>query len=413
MSGLTRFSALVVAAIAIVSILVLALAWLGPGEEKATAASAPSLFDQEVVQGIYRRISPAVVKIRADRKLGPNYFPLAVGSGFLIDSQGHVATNNHVITGADRILLEFEAGFTLEAQIIGVSLANDLALLKVDAAPLANITPAEFGDSSAVRPGQLAVAIGSPFGLSRSISVGIIAGVNRTLGSKVGRPIHGVLQTDAVTNPGDSGGPLIDREGRVIGMNTSILVGPVNEGGQYGSQRIGFALPANTLARLLPILKEEKVIEPGLLGIAGIPVSARVAERLGLPVRSGIYVTRVLADSPAGRAGLVPAGPGRRGLPVGGDVIIAVDSVPVTTLPGFFAELDKHVPGEQMALSVVRRGAEQKIFIALDRWPVGENPFTTSRDVDPRDLAGAAATQYPFIPPLPGFPFPDLFPENP
>ena len=130
-------------------------------------------------------------------------------------------------------------------------------------------------------------------------------------------------------------------------------------------------------------------------------------------MRSGIYVTRVLTDSPAGRARMVPAGPGRRGLPVGGDVIIAVDEVAVTTLAEFFAQLDKHSPGEQFSLSVVRRGVEDQVLIALDRWPVGENPFTTSEDVDPRKLAGAAATQYPFIPPLPGFPFPDLFPENP
>ncbi len=413
MSGLTKFSALAMGSAAIVVVLVFALAALGTGEDRATAASTPALFDQDVVQSIYRRISPAVVKIRTDRKLGPNYSPLAVGSGILIDGQGHVATNNHVITGADRIILGFEAGINLEAQVIGVSLANDLALLKVDPALLTNISPVEFGDSSAVRPGQLAVAIGSPFGQSRSISVGIIAGIDRTLGSKAGRPIHGILQTDALTNPGDSGGPLINQEGRIIGMNTSILVGPVNEDGQYGTQRIGFALPANTLVRLLPTLREERVIEPGLLGVAGIPMSARVAERLGLPVRSGIYVTRVLADSPAGRAGIVPAGPGRRGLPVGGDVIIAVDAAPVATLAEFFAELDKHAPGEQIALSVVRKGVEEKVLLELARWPVGENPFTTSPDVDPRSLAGAAATQYPFIPPLPGFPFPDIFPENP
>lgn len=412
MSGRTKFSGLVVGAAAIVAVLVMALALFGPGEEKLTAATAPALYDQEVVQGIYRDVSPAVVKIRADRKLGPNYTPLVVGSGFLIDDQGYVVTNNHVITGADRVLLEFEAGFTLEAQVVGASLANDIALLKVDPDRIANINPAKFGDSAVVRPGQLAVAIGSPFGLSRSISVGVIGGVNRTLGSKLGRPIHGVIQTDAVTSPGDSGGPLIDREGRVIGMNTSILVGPVNEGGAYGSQRIGFALPADTLTRLLSTLKDEKIIEPGLLGIAGIPINARVAERLGLPVRSGIYVTRVLSDSPAGRIGVVPAGPSRRSLPVGGDVITAVDDVLVDTLSVFFAELDKHAPGEQMTLTVVRKGVAEKILITMEPWPVEDNPFTTSPDVDPRKLAGTAATQYPFIPPLPGFSFPDIYPEN-
>ena len=193
----------------------------------------------------------------------------------------------------------------------------------------------------------MAVAIGSPFGQACSISVGIIAGIDRILGSKEGRPIHGILQTDALPTPGDSGGPLLDREGRITGMNTSILVCPVNTDGQYGSQQICFALSANTLARLLPALREQQVIASGLLGVAGIPVSARVAERLGLPERSGIYVTRVLADSPAERAGIVPAGPGLRGLPVGGDVIIAVDPVPVTGLSGFSPSWIDTVPAKK------------------------------------------------------------------
>ena len=134
------------AALTVVVLLVLSLALFGAGDERATAASTPSLYNQELVQGIDDHVSPAVVKIRADLKLGPNYSPMAVGSGILIDDQGYAATDNHVIAGADRIPLEFEARFTLEAWIVGVSLANDLALLKVDLSLIADIRPVEFGD---------------------------------------------------------------------------------------------------------------------------------------------------------------------------------------------------------------------------------------------------------------------------
>ena len=412
MSGLTKFSALAVTGLLTVAALVVALAWLGPPKEEVSASASVSLFDQDLVQEIYRRVSPAVVVVRADRRSGDSFTPASIGSGFLVDRDGHIATNNHVIQGADRVVVEFQGGFAVPALVLGTSPGNDLALLRVHPASVADIEPVHLGDSSLVRPGQLAVAIGSPLGLGGSVTVGVVGGIDRVLGSDVGRPIHGILQTDATTNPGDSGGPLLDRTGRVVGINTSVQVGPLEGDAQNAGSRIGFASPVDTLTRLLPELKKEQVIRPTLLGIAAAPVTALLAERLGLNVISGIYLTRVLADSPAGRAALVPAGNGRRSLPVGGDIIIGVDAVPVASTAAFFAELDGHLPGEKVVLSLVRQGVELEIPVTLDEWPEGGNPFTTSADVNPSAPVGYEESQYPFIPKLPGFSFPSLFPAS-
>lgn len=257
MSGLTKLSVLAVAAVAV---LVVAMAWLGSKDREATAAATPALFDQALVQEIYRRVRPAVALVRAERKVGDSFTTVAVGSGFLLDRDGHIATNNHVIEGADRLLLEFGKGSPILAKVLGTSPGNDLALLKVDSNLVAHIPPVEFGDSAQVEPGQLAVAIGSPFGLGGSVTVGIISGVGRVLGSEVARPVHGIIQTDAVVNAGDSGGPLLDSTGRVVGINTSVQVGVADTSGQNPGRRIGFAMPVNTLARLLPQLKGNQTL---------------------------------------------------------------------------------------------------------------------------------------------------------
>ena len=147
---------------------------------------------------------------------------------------------------------------------------------------MTHIEPVELGDSSLVRPGQLAVVIGSPFGLAGSVTVGIVGGVDRVLGSAIARPVHGILQTDAVINPGDSGGPLLDRAGRVVGINTSVQIGPVDAGQQTAGRRIGFALPVNTVTRLLPSLKNNDVLRPALLGIAVASVDPLLTKLPGL-----------------------------------------------------------------------------------------------------------------------------------
>jgi S1-C subfamily serine protease len=221
------------------------------------------------------------------------------------------------------------------------------------------------------------------------------------------------LQTDAVVNPGDSGGPLLDRTGRVVGINTSVQVGIVNADSQDAGRRLGFAVPVNTLARLLPRLIDNQSLRPTLLGIAGAAVDPLLTQRLGLPVGAGVYVTRVLSESPAQRAGLIPAARRSRGLPTGGDIIVAVDGVPVTSTAGFFAEIDRFQPLDQVVLGVVRKGVEVQVPVTLAEWPVGINPFVGAQDFDPRVMDGASQPQYPLVPQIPGFSFPNLFPENP
>jgi S1-C subfamily serine protease len=200
--------------------------------------------------------------------------------------------------------------------------------------------------------------------------VEVVGGIDRVLGSDVARPIHGILQTDTVTNPDDSGSPLLDRTGSVIGINTAVQIGPMSRAAESTSRRIGFALPINTLLRLLPMLVEKQVLRPNLLGIAATGANDLLAKRLDLPVGSGIYVSSVILDSPAQRAGLIPAGFGGRGSSAGGDVIVAVDGVPVGSAAGFFAELDRHSPGDESALSVVRDRADIEVP-ANGLWTVG------------------------------------------
>lgn len=412
MQRLTKFSALAVTAVAVVLVLVVALAWLGPGEDKVTPLHSAALFDEELVQQIYRQVSPAVVVIRADLKSGDSFTPIASGSGFLVDREGHIATNNHVIQGADRVLVELPSGRVTPAEVLGISPGNDLALLKVQPGLVAHIQPLSLGDSSQVQPGQLAVAIGSPFGLGGSITVGVVGGIDRVLGNDVACPVHGILQTDTVTNPGDSGSPLLDRSGKVIGINTAVQVGPLNSSVENASKRIGFALPINTLARLLPMLMEKQVIRPNLLGIAATGVNDLLTKRLDLPVRSGIYVAMVILNSPAQQAGLIPAGAGGRGASAGGDVIVAVNGVPVYSAAGFFAELDTHFPGEEVALSVVRDRANIEVPVTLAAWPEEGNPFINSTDAG-QWASDGLVSPYPFVPFLPGFDFPQLYPQSP
>lgn len=413
MQRVTKTSALAIATLALVVVMMLALVVFGPAEEEVGAASAPALFDQELVQDIYRRTGPAVVVVRTGRIAGNSFVQDTIGSGFLLDQEGYIVTNEHVIRGGGSVVVEFPGGIPIEAAVSGISLGNDLALLKVDPSWVAGISPVELGDSSQVRPGQLAIALGSPFGLGGSISVGVVSGIDRVLGSDYARPVHGILQTDAATNPGDSGGPLLDREGKVVGINTSVQVGLVSEDNQSAGRRIGFALPVNTLIRLLPRLKTAQVVKPTFMGIAVTPVSAVLAQRVNLSLGSGVYITRVLAGSPADRAGLVPAISAQRGLPVGGDVITAVDGILIASVADFFAELDKHSPGDRVPLKLVRNGKEAELVVTLDEWPAGVNPFTNSPDVIPIAGNGSSASQYPFVPRLPGFSFPGLYPENP
>ena len=412
MEGVTKTFALAVTAVSATVILIIAFAWFGPGLDGASPSASAALFDEQVVQEIYRRVSPAVVEIRIDRRGGDSFTRLGSGSGFLIDDQGHIVTNNHVIQDADRVRVNFQNGESVEAEILGTNPGNDLALLKVDSAVLEGIEPLALGDSSQALPGQMAIAIGSPFGLDGSVTVGVISGVGRTLDSDIARPIAGVLQTDALIGPGNSGGPLLNSSGEVLGINTAIRV---SSGGlefrTVSRSSIGFAVPINTLADLLPRLKEGQVIKPPWLGISAMSLEPLLVESLDLPADRGVYVTQVIPDSPAEQAGLLASGNDFLLRPTGdGDIIAAVDGVPVDSMAALITLLNERLPGDGIALKVIRDGEEIEVLVTLGEWPEDRVVSRRSRILPQPDPDEQGLPGIPFIP---GLPFPDLFPENP
>ena len=364
MTGVAKGLALGLAAVAAAVMVAVAFLWLGPGRERyLDTASASVLFDEQVVIDVYERVSPSVVEVSTSRG-GEDLWETGVGSGFLIDSQGHIVTNNHVVEGAAGARVRFSDGTSAEAAILGRNPAGDQALLKVDPSVVSGKTPVELGDSSELKPGQMAIAIGNPFGLEGSVTVGVISQLGRDLPSSVGRLIPNVIQTDALISPGSSGGPLLDSSGAVVGINTAIRLSPL------GERTMGFAVPVDDLKEVLPDLKAGEVIRSPWLGIRVADVDSDLAQRLDLNVERGVYVTGVTEDSPAGDAGLVESGTGSRGAPAsGGDVITAVDGVSVDNTAELIAELNASRPQDQVTLTVVRDGETLEIQVTLGEWP--------------------------------------------
>jgi 2-alkenal reductase len=250
--------------------------------------------------------------------------------------------------------------------VIGRSVAHDVALLKVSPQMVAGIVPLEMGDSSLVRPGQLSIVIGNPFGLKNSVSVGVTSGVDRGLPSELGRLMPGMLQTDALISPGSSGGPMLNGSGQVIGITTAIELSSARI-----SQRIGFAVPINTVMDLLPQLKGQKVVAPPWLGTYSQGVKPLLVERLALPIEHGFYITQIAPDSPAAAAGLIASGVDEQGRPdAGGDIIVAVNGVPVEKGAEMTAELSRNQPGDEVVLTVVRGEDRVELTAILGNWPV-------------------------------------------
>jgi S1-C subfamily serine protease len=406
MGGVSKTFVLAVTTVSITAILAILFAWMGPGIEGVTSpAAAAALFDEEQVHQIYDRVSPAIAEVSVDQRTGDSHTQIGFGSGFLVDQEGHIATNNHVVEGGDRVRVSFPNGAQATASVLGRTPANDLALLKVDPAVVAGIEPVELGDSSLVRPGQLAIAIGSPFQLEGSITVGVISGIDRSLPSHLGRSIFGVIQTDALIGPGNSGGPLLNSAGQVVGVNTAIEIGSTFT----GRPSAGFAVPINSLVNFLPMLKAGQVVRPPWLGVSVTAVDQLLVERLELPVDEGVYVTGVMPDSPADEAGIVPSGIELRfdgdPTPEGeiGDIIVAINEAPVDSVSDLITEINRHQPGNEITLTVVRNGNEMEIPVTLGEWPE-EQIARANREFFRR----------PHRPDPPGFRiFPELPPEFP
>jgi S1-C subfamily serine protease len=333
---------------------------------------APEVFAQadaaqQVLINIYQRVEPAVVNIEVNVDRSDDID--ALGSGFVIDLDGHIVTNNHVVDHGTQYFVTFHDGYSVPAEVIGKDAYSDLAVLKVNV-PSDRLVPVTFGDSSTLQVGERVIAIGNPFGLLSSMTTGIISATGRTL--KQTRSTYSnpsIIQVDAQINPGNSGGPLLDLNGRVIGVNTAIET----DTGTF--QGIGFAVPSNTVQRVVPQLIASGHVAYAWLGITsvdgdkGISVGS-LADRFHLPVTTGVMVTTVYANSPAEAAGLRGGTKTEtfRGIDVqtGGDIIIAVNGVAVRDLDALLGYLVANsAPGETVKLTVMRGSEKIEIEVEL------------------------------------------------
>ncbi len=333
----------------------------------ASASSAVSLYDEEAIVALYDQSIPAVVEIKTIVNGNEPAFGLfgapelrGQGSGFIVDKEGHILTNYHVIDGASEVNVTLHNGETLSAQVVGTDRENDLALLKVDPGKISSISPLLWGDSDKVNPGQMAIALGSPFGLEGSITVGVISGLGRTLSNAQERSITNMLQTDAAINPGNSGGPLLNSKGEVIGINTAI---------EASSSGIGLAIPINNARSLLPALLQGGEVSNPWLGISGTDIDQELASKLNLALDHGVYVVSVLPGSPAEKAGLIPGGSDQGRPTSGGDIITAVDAHPVAKVADLLQYFNTKKVGDQVSLSIVRGDKTLTVAVTLGEWP--------------------------------------------
>ncbi len=337
-------------------------------DDVATILSA----EEAVLISLYEHASRGVVNIDAMISTGDEASPLGSGSGFLIDTEGHIVTNNHVVERADLLYITFSDGTVRPAEVLGSDEDSDLAVLLVDSLP-PGAAPLELGDSSSLRVGQRVVAIGNPFGLQGTMTMGIVSALGRTL---QGRAVSGgtysnpeIIQTDAPINPGNSGGPLLDYQGLVVGVNTAIrTTGYTNSG-------IGFAVPVNTVKRIVPHLIEEGYYRYPYLGIYSERLTlAQLAVELDLPTTQGVLVAGVSEGGPAERAGI------RGGdqtiavfgesVTIGGDIITAIDGYPVANFQDLVAYLIRETEvGQTVVLTIIRENEELEIPVTLGERP--------------------------------------------
>ncbi len=327
--------------------------------------TAGLLEDEKNTIEIFQRTSPSVVFITS-LVLRRDFFTLDVfeipkgtGSGFIWDKAGHIVTNYHVVEGASSLNITLADNVTYEGELVGVAPSKDLAVLRVKA-PANLLTPIPLGSSASLQVGQKVLAIGNPFGLDHTLTVGVVSALGREITSMTDRKIHNVIQTDAAINPGNSGGPLLDSQGRLIGVNTAIIA---PSGASAG---IGFAIPVDTVKRVVPqLIKYGKFIRAGL-GIS--VVSDSIAQRLGV---KGVIVARVYPQSNAEKAGLRGISRTRRGEYILGDIIIGVDQTPIRNYDDLAYVLEKYEVGDTVDLEIIRDN--KKIRVKLQLEPVEED----------------------------------------
>jgi S1-C subfamily serine protease len=333
---------------------------------------------------IYRRLSPGVVTILSIFGGGTSLFEDGgeggQGSGFVIDGDGYIATNAHVVTTerdnktdqADRVYVEFSDGNRVPATIVGHDPNADVALLKVDPQGL-SLTPLRLGESASLAVGDPVAAIGSPFGERQSLTIGVISALDRTIQSLTQFEIGDAIQTDAAINPGNSGGPLLDAEGRVIGINAQIK----SQSG--GGEGVGFAIPVDAVRRSLRELREDGRVDYGYLGVETLTIWPQLADRLDLDVDTGALVQDVVEGSPAEEAGIEAGGDeisfqGQSRIATGGDLIVAVNGEEFTREHDLADEISDHSSGDHVRLTLLRDGERRTIEVELGRRPARNSP---------------------------------------
>ena len=312
---------------------------------------------------LYERVTQSVVNISVTTR-----FSAGTGTGFVIDTEGHIVTNNHVVEDAEHIRVTFIDGTVVTADLVGRDPDADLAVIRVDPAAV-DLQPVTFADSDDVFVGQRVYAIGNPFGQQFTLTAGIVSALDRSLRNEDSFSIPELIQTDAAINPGNSGGPLLDAEGRVIGVNTAILSNSRTASG------VGFSIPSNTVRRIVPYLIRTGKYEHSWLGIAGTTLQPEQREAMKLDAKMrGVIVSEVASGGPAAKAGLsgatrVVSTPFGR-MAVGGDIITAVDGTPVTQMIDLIAYLEvETVPGDTITLTIYRDGDYLDVPVTLQPRP--------------------------------------------
>lgn len=315
-------------------------------------------------QQIYGLVEPSVVKITAKVMRNYGLIPYAQGSGFIYDASGVIITNYHVIEGAYAIDVTFLDGTIVEAELVGSDPYSDLAVIKIDSTQM-ELHPLIIGDSSLLEVGDTVFAIGNPFGLSGSMTEGIISQLDRTLSTQFGYLIVGVIQTDAAINPGNSGGPLLNVWGEVIGINSAIA----SESGDFSG--VGFAIPSDLMVRVISSLIKDGTYAHPWMGLAGVDVTPAITGAMNLSYSRGFLVTYVAPESPVKKAGIKAGNTtaiidGKR-INIGGDVIIGIDEIEVRRLEDLLVYIEyNRIPNDEVVLKIYRESAIISVLVELE-----------------------------------------------
>jgi S1-C subfamily serine protease len=334
----------------------------------ATADLVPYSEGERENITIYENLNSAVVNITTET-MAINWFLEPVpqeggsGSGTIIDTRGYVVTNNHVIDRATKVFINLADGSQFEGAVVGTDQENDIAVLKFEPPKGMELQTIPFGDSSVLKVGQKVLAIGNPFAFERTLTVGIVSGLGRPIQISRNRIIRDMIQTDASINPGNSGGPLLDTQGKMIGINT-MIVSP--SGGSIG---LGFAIPVNTAKRVVGEIIQYGKVRRGWIDATVVQIFPSLVRYAKLPVESGLLVSRTARGCLCEKAGLKqgndPVQYGRSVIYLGGDIITAVNGVKITTLADLYASLEACKPGDTVKVEIVRGGQTSTLNIPL------------------------------------------------